>query len=191
VDRQRDRHWPLHRDHDQQPGGIAAHEESELPAGAWERDEGDVAWIYGSILTAAAVAVATDIKASDSGDVLLYSTATMLVVWLAHSYGVFVGHGGRVDLPGRTPRLWHALRTELPLLACAVPTFAALAICALADADLETTGSVGLAVAISVMVLIAARAAKRTGARGTAVLIDGASALVLGGIIVVLKISLG
>jgi hypothetical protein len=191
VDRERDRDRPLHPDHDRQPGGIAAQGEHELPAGAWERDESDVAWIYGSILTAAAVAVATDIKASDSGDVLVYTAATMLVVWVAHSYGVFVGHGGRIDLPGRTPRLWHALRTELPLLACAVPTFVALGICALADADLETTGLAGLAVAISVMVLIAARAAKRTGATGAAVLIDAASALVLGGIIVVLKISLG
>jgi hypothetical protein len=191
VDRERDRHRPLHPDHDRQPGGIAAKGEHELPPGAWERDESDVAWIYGSILVAAAVAVATDIKASDSGDVLLYTAATIVVVWLAHSYGVFVGHGGRVDLPGRTPRLWHALRTELPLLACALPTFVALAICALADADLETTGSVGLTVATSVMVLVAAGAAKRTGAKGTAVLIDAASALVVGGIIVVLKISLG
>jgi hypothetical protein len=191
VDRERDRHRPLHRDHDQQPRGIATHGEHELPAGAWERDESDVAWIYGSILTAAAVAVATDIKASKPVDVLLYTAATMVVVWLAHSYGVLIGHGGRIDLPGRSARLWHALRTELPLLACALPTFVALAICAVTDADLETTGFAGLAVAISVMVLVAAGAAKRTGAKGTAVLIDGASALVLGGIIVVLKVSLG
>jgi hypothetical protein len=191
VDRERDRHWPLHRDHHRQPGGITAPDRHELPAGTGERDEGEVAWIYGSILTAAAVAVATDIKASDSGDVLVYTAATMVVVWLAHSYGVFVGHGGRVDLPGRTVRLWHALRTELPLLACAVPTFLALAICSLSDADLETTGAVGLTVAISIMVLVAAGAARRTGASPTAVLIDGASGLVLGGLIVVLKISLG
>ena len=115
----------------------------------------------------------------------------MVVVWLAHSYGVFVGHGGRVDLPGRAARLGHALRTELPLLACAVPTLLALAVCSLSDADLETTGGVGLAVSISVMVLVAAGAARRAGASPTAALIDGASALVLGGIIVVLKISLG
>jgi hypothetical protein len=181
----------LHRDHDQQPRRIAEHDEHELPAGAWERDEGDVAWIYGSILTAAAVAVATDIKASNSGDVLLYTTATMVVVWLAHSYGVFVGHGGRIDLPGRARRLWHALRTELPLLICAVPTLVALAVCSLSDADLETTGAVGLAVSISVMVLVASGAARRTGASGAALLIDGGSALVLGGLIVLLKISLG
>lgn len=162
-----------------------------LPPGAWERDEGDAAWIYGSILTAAAVAVATDIKASDSGDVLVYTAATMVVVWLAHSYGVFVGHGGRVDLPGRAARFWHALRAELPLLACAVPTFLALAICSLTDADLETTGVAGLTVSITVMVFVAARAARRTGAGGTAVLIDAASVLVLGGVIVVAKISLG
>jgi hypothetical protein len=147
--------------------------------------------VYGSILTAAAVAVATDIKASDSGDVLVYTAATMVVVWLAHSFGIFVGHGGRIDLPGRVPRLWHALRTELPLLACALPTFVALTICALNDADLEPTGVAGLTVSISVIVLVAAGAAKRTGATGTAVLIDAASALVLGGLIVVAKISLG
>lgn len=135
--------------------------------------------------------MATDIKASDTGDVLVYTAATMIVVWLAHSYGVFVGHGGRVDLPGRGARVGHALRAELPLLACAVPTFGALAICSLTDADLETTGAIGLIVSISVMVLIAGRAARRTGAAGAAVLIDAASALVLGGIIVVLKISLG
>jgi hypothetical protein len=191
VGGQRNRDRPLHSDHNQQPGGIAAHGEHEAPGGTWERDETDVSWIYGSILTAAAVAVATDIKASDTGDVLVYTAATMIVVWLAHSYGVFVGHGGRVDLPGRGARVGHALRAELPLLACAVPTFAALAICSLTDADLETTGAVGLIVSISVMVLIAGRAARRTGAAGAAVLIDAASALVLGGIIVVLKISLG
>jgi hypothetical protein len=191
VDRERDRHRPFHRDHDQQPGRIATRDEHELPAGAWERDESVVAWVYGSILAAAAVAVATDIKASQSGDVLLYTAATMVVVWLAHSYGVFVGHGGRVDLPGRTSRLWHALRTELPLLVCAVPTLLALAVCWLTGADIETTGAVGLAVAVSVMVLVAAGAARRTGASGTAVVIDGVGALLLGGIIVVLKISLG
>lgn len=161
------------------------------PAGTWERDETDVAWIYGSILTAAAVAVATDIKASDSGDVLLYTAATMVVVWLAHSYGVFVGHGGRMDLPHRAARFWHALRTELPLLACAVPTFVALAVAALNDADLETTGAVGLTVSITVMVLTAARAAQRTGASQLGIVEAGASALLLGGMVVVLKVSLG
>ena len=147
--------------------------------------------MYGSILAAAAVAVATDIKASEPGDVLLYTAATMVVVWLAHSYGVFVGHGGRVDLPGRGARLWHALRTELPLLVCAVPTFVALAMSSLGDADLETTGAVGLSVSISVMVVVAASAARRTGAPRSGVLVDAASALVLGGVIVVAKISLG
>jgi|Tabmets5t2r1_1033131.scaffolds.fasta_scaffold47488_2 hypothetical protein len=115
----------------------------------------------------------------------------MVVVWLAHAYGVFVGHGGRIDLPGRASRLWHALRTELPLLICAVPTLVALAVCSMSDADLETTGAVGLAVSISVMVLVASGAARRTGASGAGLLIDGGSALVLGGLIVLLKISLG
>jgi hypothetical protein len=161
------------------------------PAPGVERDETDVAWIYGSILTAAAVAVATDIKASEPGDVLLYTAATMVVVWLAHSYGIFVGHGGRVDLPGLASRLGNALRTESPLLACAVPTFLALAICSLADADLDTTGAVGLTVSIVVMVIVAAGAARRTGASPGAVVAAGASALVLGGIVVAAKISLG
>jgi hypothetical protein len=166
-------------------------ESDPSPAGTWERDERDVAWIYGSILVAAAVAVATEVKATDAGDVLGYSAATMVVLWVAHSYGVFVGHGGRLDLPGRGARLWHALRTELPLLVCAVPTFVALAICGLADADLETTEIAGLTVAISVIVLVAGGAARRTGASGAALVVDAASALVLGGIIVALKISLG
>jgi hypothetical protein len=161
------------------------------PAGTWERDETDVAWIYGSILTAAAVAVATEIKATNSGDVLVYTASTMAVVWLAHSYAAFVGHGGRIDLPHRAARLRHALRTELPLLACAVPTFVALAVAALGDADLETTGSVGLTVSITVMVLTAARAARRTGASRLGIVEAGASALLLGGIVVALKISLG
>jgi hypothetical protein len=156
-----------------------------------ERDEAVVSWVYGSILVAAAVAVATDIKASKPGDVLLYTAATMVVVWLAHSYGVFVGHGGRVDLPGRTARLSSALRTQLPLLACAVPTFVAVALCLLADADLETTGAVGLTVSIAVMVLVAGGAARRTGASPGGIAAAGASALVLGGLIVVAKISLG
>jgi hypothetical protein len=165
-------------------------ESDPAPVGTWERDETDVAWIYGSILTAAAVAVATEIKATDSGDVLVYTAATMVVVWLAHSYAVFVGHGGRVDITGRVGRLWHALRTELPLLACAVPTFVALAVAAVSDADLETTGMAGLTVSVTVMVLTAARAAQRTGASRAAVIAAGASALVLGGIVVTLKISI-
>jgi len=123
--------------------------------------------------------------------VLLYTAATMVVVWLAHSYGVFVGHGGRVDLPGRVSRLRHALATEVPLLACAVPTFVSLAICSFADADLETTGGVGLTVSIAVMVLVGARAAHRAGSTRIGVVAAGASALLLGGIIVIAKISLG
>jgi hypothetical protein len=137
------------------------------------------------------VAVATDIKASDSDDVLVYTAATMVVVWLAHSYGIFVGHGGRVDIPNRAARLWHALRTELPLLACAVPTLVALAVASVSDADLDTTGAVGLTVSIAVMVFTAAHGAQRTGANRGAIVAAGASALVLGGIIVALKISLG
>jgi hypothetical protein len=123
--------------------------------------------------------------------VLLYTAATMVVVWLAHSYGVFVGHGGRVDLPGRISRLRHALAIEVPLLACAVPTIVSLAICSFADADLETTGGVGLTVSIAVMVLVAARAAHRAGSTRIGVVAAGATALLLGGIIVIAKISLG
>jgi hypothetical protein len=157
----------------------------------WERDERAVAWEYGSILTAAAVAVATDVKASGPGQVLLYTAATMVVIWLAHSFATFVGHGGRVDLPGLPARLWHATVIESPVLASAAPTCAAVAVCWVAGASVNTTGTVGLAAAVSTMVLIAAGRAGRTGAGTRGLVGAGAMALVLGGVITAAKISLG
>jgi hypothetical protein len=156
-----------------------------------ERDERAVAWLYGSVLTAPAVAVAADIKALDAAQVFSYTAATMTVIWLAHAFSEFVGHGGRVDLPKLGGRVWHAMRTELPVLVSACPTLIALAACWLLGATVETAGNVGLAVSVTVLVLVAAGAAQRSGAAPLAIAETAATALVLGGLIVVAKISLG
>jgi hypothetical protein len=108
-----------------------------MPPGSWERDERTVAWIYGSILVAAAVVVATEVIASKPGQILLYTTSTMVVVWLVHSYAAFVGHGGRIDIGGVGARVRHAMSTEFAVLASATETILRLwcvvaAVCVLA-----------------------------------------------------------
>ena len=59
---------------------------ADRPTETWERDEGAVAWVYGSILAGAAVVVAAGVIASAPGQVLLYTTATMIVVWAVLYY---------------------------------------------------------------------------------------------------------
>jgi hypothetical protein len=122
--------------------------------------------------------------------VLAYTATTMVIVWLAHSFSLFVGHGGRVDLPGRAARTAHALRGEVSVLASATPTLIALGVCWIAGATVETTGWVALGVSIAVMVTVAGAAARRTGAPGRAVLLTAGMALVLGGLIVATKVAL-
>jgi hypothetical protein len=153
------------------------------------RDEAAVAWVYGAILVATAVAVATA-KAEGTGQVLLYTAATMTVVWLAHAYAAFVGHGGRLEIEGLGSRILHALGTELPVLASAGPTLIAIAVCWLAGADVGSTGLVGLIISIATIVVVAAAAARRAGARRQGIAAAAASALLIGGIIVAAKIAL-
>ena len=160
------------------------------PSDEWERDEGAVAWVYGSILAASAVVVASGVIASAPGQVLLYTAATMTVVWLAHSYAAFVGHGGRVDVAGLGGRLAHAMRTELPVLASAIPTLIALVIAWLVGAGVTATGLAGLISAIATMALVAAGAAQRRGAGGLGMAASAAGALVLGGMLIIAKVAL-
>ena len=163
----------------------------ESPVAELERDEGALAWIYGSILTATAVVVATTIKeAIGPGRVFLYPGATMAVVWLAHGYAAFVGHGGRVEIPGLGRRLVHALGTELPVLASAGPTLVAIAVCWIVGATVSTTGLVGLGVATVTMVAVASAAARRAGASRRGIIGAGASALVIGSALIAAKLAL-
>lgn len=161
-----------------------------IPAGAWERDEQAVAWVYGSILTSAAVVAAVSLERESTGLVFAYTATTMLVVWLAHSFSLFVGHGGRVDLPGRAARAAHALKGEVSVLLSAIPTLVALAACWVAGATVDTSGWVALAVSIAVMVGVAGAAARRTGAPPAAIVLTAGTALLLGGLIVAAKVAL-
>jgi hypothetical protein len=161
-----------------------------LPAGGWERDERAVAWVYGSILVGAAVVVAAGVIASKPGQVPLYTASTMVVVWLAHSYAAFVGHGGRLDVEGRRERWLHALATELPVLASAAPTLIAMGVAWLADAGVGATGLTGLIASIATMAIVAAGAARRTGAGPLGIAAAAASALLLGGLLVFAKVAL-
>jgi hypothetical protein len=167
-----------------------AQPEVGLPAESWERDERAVAWVYGSMLVAAAVVVAAEVVASAPGQIFLYSAVAMVVVWLAHSYAAFVGHGGRVDTGGVGAGVLHAMRTELAVLESAGPTLIAIAVSWLLGASVSATGLVGLVVAIATMVLVAAGAARRAGAGrfGTAAAAIGA--LLVGGLLVVAKLAL-
>jgi hypothetical protein len=154
-----------------------------------ERDETVVGWVYGSILVGTAV-VAGGVIASKPGQVPLYTAVTMVVVWLAHSYAAFVGHGGRLDLAGRRGRLLHVVAAELPVLTSAAPTLIAMGVASLADADVGTTSYTGLIVAIATMVVVAAGAARRTGAGTLGIAAAAAVALLLGSLLIIAKVAL-
>jgi hypothetical protein len=153
------------------------------------RDEATVAWTLGPILAGATVVAATDV-ASESGQVLLYTAAGMFVIWLAHSYAAFVGHGSRFDPDGLGRRLRHAMSTELPILASAAPTLIALACASLAGAGASSTGLVGLVAAIATMAVTAAGAARRTGASTLGVSAAMGGALILGAMLIAAKVAL-
>jgi hypothetical protein len=164
--------------------------DDRLPPGTWERDERTVAWIYGSILVAVAVVVASDVIATDAAQILLYTAATMVVVWLAHSYAAFVGHGGRVDIGGVGARIRHAMGTELPVLASASPTLIAIAVCWVVGAGVTASGVVGLIVSIATMALVAGGAARRAGSGRVGMAAAAVGALVLGALLVAAKVAL-
>lgn len=154
-----------------------------------ERDEAVVGWVYGSILVGSAV-VAGGVIASEPGQVPLYTAVTMVVVWLAHSYAAFVGHGGRLDHAGRRGRLLHALAAELPVLTSATPTLIAMGVASLVGTDVGTTSYTGLIVAIATMVVVAAGAARRTGAGALGIAAAAAVALLFGGLLIIAKVAL-
>lgn len=154
-----------------------------------QRSEAAVAWTLGSILAGATVVAATDV-ASESGQVLLYTAAGMFVIWLAHSYAAFVGHGSRFDPDGLGGRLRHAMSTELPILASATPTLIALACASLVGAGESSTGLVGLMAAIATMAVTAAGAARRTGASTLGVSAAMGGALILGAVLIAAKVAL-
>jgi hypothetical protein len=159
------------------------------PGAILRRDDATVAWTLGSILAGATVVAATDV-ASESGQVLIYTGAGMVVIWLAHSYAAFVGHGGRFDIHGLASRLRHAMNIELPVLASAVPTLIALASASLIGAGVSSTGLVGLMAAIATMAVTAARAARRTGASPLGVSTAVGGALILGAMLIAAKVAL-
>jgi hypothetical protein len=159
-------------------------------AGGWERDDAIVAWIYGSILTGAAVAVATGAIAKTVDRVFLYVAATMIVVWLAHVYAAFVGHGGRMDVDGTLRRLGHSARVELPVVASAVPTLVVLAVCLTLDMSVSTMGFVGLTVTSTTMVAAATYAARNAGAGFAGAALAAGGALLIGAALIFAKVAL-
>jgi hypothetical protein len=160
------------------------------PAGNRRRDERVVAWMYGSVLVGATVVVASNVIASRPWQVIAYTGITMTVVWLAHAYAAFVGHGGRFDLPGFRAQAAHALRDELPVLACSVPTLLVTGISASTAASVRTTGLTGLIAAIATMAIVAANAARRSGARAWGVAAAVGSAFLFGLVLVAAKVAL-
>jgi hypothetical protein len=158
-------------------------------AGEWERDERAVALVYGSILTGAAVVAASKI-ATGPGHEMAYTAATMVVIWLAHSYAAFVGLGGRFEGGRLGRRLLHAMRDELPVLAAVVPALIAMAIAWLLGADVSGIGYAGVAVAILAMCGTAAGAARQAGAGPGGAAAGAAGALVLGAVLITMKIAL-
>ncbi|HSI79292.1 MAG TPA: hypothetical protein VK919_01450 [Solirubrobacterales bacterium] len=164
--------------------------DQRLPANAWERDERTVGWVYGSILTGAATVAASATIASKPWQVPVYTAATMIVVWVAHAYAAFVGHGGRLEIGELEDRLRHAAATELPVLLSSTPALAALGIAWLVGADVSVTGLVGLLAAIATMAALAAGAARRTGAGTAGVAAAGGGAVVLGALLIGAKVLL-
>lgn len=167
---------------------MAAHD-GPRPANTWERDEVLVAWTYGSILSGAAVVAAGKI-AHSPGRAALYVAVTAAIVWLAHSYAAFVGHGGRIDLGGRGERFWHAHVTEFPILMAFAPATVALLACSLLDSSLSTAGFVALGATIVTMAWAAGTAARRTGANARGAALAALGALLIGGTLIAAKVAL-
>lgn len=155
----------------------------------WERDEDAVAFVYGSILTGAAVVAASKIG-HEPGMEIVYTTITMVVVWIAHAYAAFVGIGGRLE-DGRVGlRLARAARGELAVLKSVVPVVIAMAICWALGGDASTTAYTGLLVAVASMCVLAARAARQSGAAAAGVAAAAAGALLLGALLIAAKVAL-
>jgi hypothetical protein len=164
--------------------------EEQGPADLWERDERTVAWVYGAVLTGAAVVVASAKLATQAGQVAIYTAAAMVVVWICHSYAVFVGHGGRFDGGRLRPLLAHAFRTEAPVLASSLPAVAAAAVAAVLGADVSTAGYAGAIGSVATMTVAAASAAKRSGAAPAGVAAGALSACLIGVLLIAAKVAL-
>jgi hypothetical protein len=160
------------------------------PADIWERDERTVAWVYGAVLTGAAVVVAAAKLATESWQVATYTAAAMVVVWICHSYAVFVGHGGRLDGGRLRPLLAHAFRTEAPVLASSLPAVAAAAVAALLGADVSAAGFAGAIGSVATMTVAAGSAAKRSGAAPGGVAAGALSACLIGVLLIAAKVAL-
>jgi hypothetical protein len=157
---------------------------------AWERDERVVGWVYGATLTGAAVVVATVKVATLPWQAVLYTAVAMAVVWAAHSYAEFVGHGGRIEGGGVGRRLRHVSLAELPVFLACVPALAAMALAAALDADLSGVGYAGVLAAVATMVLAASYAAKRSGAGTAGVVAVAVTACLVGVLLIAAKSAL-
>jgi len=160
------------------------------PPNDWERDERTVAWVYGGMLTGAAVVVASAKIATEPWQVTLYTLVATVVLWLAHSYAAFVGHGGRFDGGQLGARLRHAFAVESPILAAGLPTVAATAVAALAEASVSETGYVGAIAAVATMVVAASLAARRSGAGPAGIAVGALGAALIGGLLIAAKVAL-
>ncbi len=156
----------------------------------WERDDRTVGWIYGSMLTGAAVVIATAKVATRPWQVPVYTAVAMAVVWLSHSYAAFVGHGGGVRASDRPRLLVHALRTELPVLASAIPAIAAAAIAGLLGADVSGVGYAAVLASVATMAVTAALAARKTGAGAMGIAFGAISACFVGAFLIAAKVAL-
>ncbi|MFN8149998.1 MAG: hypothetical protein U0R24_02570 [Solirubrobacterales bacterium] len=154
-----------------------------------ERDEQDVALVYGSILTGAAVVVASKLG-HDPGMEIAYTIVTMVVIWIAHTYAAFVGEGGRLEGGSVVRRLLAVAIEQLPVLVAVFPAVIAMAIAWAFGAGSSTTAYVGLAVSIATMCALAARAAREAGAGGGGEIAAAAGALVLGALLIAAKVAL-
>ncbi|HYH62403.1 MAG TPA: hypothetical protein VD766_11105, partial [Solirubrobacterales bacterium] len=112
------------------------------------------------------------------------------VLWLAHAYAAFVGHGGRFEGGRVGPRLGHAFAVESTILAAGVPTVIATAVALLFGASVSTTGYVGAGAAIATMVVAAGLAARESGAGPIGIAIGAVGAILIGGLLIAAKVAL-
>ncbi len=161
-----------------------------MSPGGWERDERTVAWVYGGMLTGAAVVVASTKIATEPWQVTLYTAIAAVILWIAHSYAAFVGHGGRFEGGQLGARLRHAFAVESTILAAGMPTVAATAVAALLDASVSETGYVGAIAAVATMVVAAAHAARRSGAGAVGIAVGAVTATLIGGLLIAAKVAL-
>lgn len=159
----------------------------ERQSNAWHTTQELTAAVLGTVVGAAAM-----VGASVHGTLLEIVPAvlvTVAVYWIAERYAHLIAQGVHAHRLSRT-HIADELRSGWPMLEAALLPLVALLVVALATGRLQAGVLTDLGVATALLGWLGVLAARRAGYRGWAALAWAGSSAVLGGLIIVLKLSL-